>query len=51
MALLDDIAARIYAHSSTINSRSRLYRQIATAVQIGNAACILEPHSRGLKAD
>ena len=49
-ALLDDIAARIDAHSGAINSRFRLYRRIAAAVQIGNTACVLEAHSRGLKA-
>ena len=49
-ALLDDIAARIDARGSAINSRFRLYRRIAAAVQIGNAACVLEAHSRGLKA-
>ena len=49
-ALLDDIASRIDAHSGAINSRSRLYRRIAAAVQVGNGACVLEAHSRGLKA-
>ena len=44
------IAARIDARGSAINSRFRLYRRIAAAVQIGNAACVLEAHSRGLKA-
>ena len=49
-ALLDDIAARTDARGGAINSRFRLYRRIAAAFQIGNAACVLEAHSRGLKA-
>ena len=49
-ALLDDIATRTDARDGAINSRFRLYRRIAAAVQMGNAACVLEAHSRGLKA-
>ena len=49
-ALLDDISARIDARGGAINSRFQLYRRIAAAVQIGNAACVLEARSRGLNA-
>jgi hypothetical protein len=45
-ALFDDIASRIRARGVTGAVRSRLYRQIAAAVQLGNAACIFEAHSR-----
>ena len=30
-------------------AKARLYRKIVAAVQIGNAACILEAHSRRLE--
>ena len=46
IALFDDIAARIQAHQNTSGTRARLFRQIAAAIQLGNAACILESHSR-----
>ena len=47
-ALLDDIARRIRDRSGLPGAKARLYRQISAAVQIGNAACILEAHSRRL---
>ena len=43
-------ALRQYSFEDTRQNRrrrrTRLYRQIAAAVQIGNAACIIEAHSR-----
>ena len=47
-ALLDEIARRIQERLGFAGARARLYRQIPAAVQIGNAACILEAHSRRL---
>ena len=44
--LLHSIASRIRARTGDSGARVRLYRQIAAAVQIGNAACIIEAHSR-----
>ena len=44
--LFDTIARRIEARSGENGSRARLHRQIAAAVQLGNAACISEAHSR-----
>ena len=46
IALFDDIGARIQARINTSGTRLRLFRQIAAAIQLGNAACILEAHSR-----
>ena len=45
-ALLDEIGLRIQSRSGRPGERARLYRRIAAAIQIGNAACILEAHSR-----
>ena len=44
--LFDSIASRIRAKTGDPGARTRLYRRIAAAVQIGNAACIVEAHSR-----
>ena len=44
--LFDSIASRIRARTGDAVSRIRVYRRIAAAVQIGNAACIVEAHSR-----
>ena len=44
--LLDEIASRIQSRSGRTGERARLYRRIAAAIQIGNAACISEAHSR-----
>ena len=43
--LFDDIASRIRTRTGHSGARSLLYRKIAAAIQIGNAACILEAHS------
>ena len=42
--LLSEIAARISVRTGEKGALSRLHRQIAAAVQIGNAACVLEAH-------
>ena len=47
-ALLDEIAMKIRERSAFAGAKARLYRQISAAVHIGNAACILEAHSRRL---
>ena len=47
-ALFDEIARLIRERSGFAGARARLYRQISAAVQIGNAACILEAHTRRL---
>ena len=44
--LLDSIATRIRAKTGDAAARTRLYRRITAAVQMGNAACIVEAHSR-----
>ena len=44
--LFDSIASRIRAKTGDAGARTRLYRRIAAAVQIGNAACIVEAHAR-----
>lgn len=44
--VLDEIARRIRARTGEKSARSRLYRQLASAVQMGNAACVLEAHSQ-----
>ena len=44
-ALFDEITSRIKVRHNTTGARSRLYRQVADAIQLGNAACILESHS------
>ena len=41
----DDMALRIRARGVCGAVRLRLYRQIAAAIQLGNAACISEAHS------
>ena len=46
LALFEDIGARIQTRLGSTGARFRLYRQIAAAIQLGNAACILEAHSR-----
>ena len=43
--ILHEIADRIQRISGDTDSRSRVLRRIEAAVQIGNAACILEAHS------
>ena len=45
-ALLDEISLRIQSRRGRPGEQARLYRRIAAAIQIGNAACILEAHSR-----
>ena len=42
---LDEVATRIKARGEPGAVRLRLYRQIAAAVQLGNAACVFEAHS------
>ena len=44
--LLDGIAERIRLRTGDTGARDRLYRRLAAAVQLGNAACIIEAHSR-----
>ena len=46
-SLFNDIAFRIRALRGSAGARALLYRQIAAAIQLGNAACILEALSRG----
>ena len=43
--ILHEIADRIKRNFGDTNARSPLLSHIAAAVQIGNAACILESHS------
>lgn len=44
--LLDEIGSHIQSRSCRAGERARLYRRIAAEIQIGNAAGILEAHSR-----
>ena len=44
--LFEGVAAKVRARTGDPTARARLIRRIATAVQIGNAACIIEAHSR-----
>ena len=44
--LFDEIATLIQARTGDSKSRFRLYRRLAAAVQCGNAACIVESHTR-----
>ena len=44
--LFDSIASKILARTGNAGARIRLYRRIAAEVQIGNAACIVDAHSR-----
>ena len=43
--LLDDLAVKIRARTGGGDARSTLYRRVAAAIQMGNAACILDAHS------
>ena len=43
--LFDELSSRIRARTGNSGARNSLYRRIAAAIQIGNAACILEAHS------
>lgn len=43
---LDGIADRILQRTGDTQARERFYRRLAAAVQLGNAACIIEAHSR-----
>ena len=40
------IADRIRLRTGDAGARERLYRCLAAAVQLGNAACIIEAHSQ-----
>ena len=44
--LFDSFASRIRAKTGDAGARTHFYRRIAAEVQIGNAACIVEAHSR-----
>ena len=43
--LFDNLASKIRAKTGNNDSRISLYRRVAAAIQIGNAACILDAHS------
>ena len=43
--LLDDLALKIRARTGSRGARSILYRRVAAAIQMGNAACILDAHT------
>ena len=43
--LLDDLALKICARTGSRGAPSTLYRRVAAAIQMGNAACILDAHT------
>jgi hypothetical protein len=50
--LFESLDRKIFTRFGDPSARTRLIRRIAAAVQIGNAACIIEAHSsvRGFDA-
>ena len=45
LQLVDAVASRIRARTGEQGARTRLCRRLAAAIQMGNAACIVEAHT------
>ena len=48
LQLVDAVASRIRARTGEQGARTRLCRRLAAAIQMGNAACIVEAHTPSL---